>query len=391
MFLIRSMNPSYSGAMDDALPDRPLKGRGAVSNRAGRYERHTRQAIDDGWQRIAAPDASAIDAPISDAGDDTDPPSNPATVISTDTSRSVIARNDSPDIPFDRSINPYRGCEHGCIYCFARPTHAYLGFSPGLDFETRILAKPNAAALLENELRARNYWVQPIAMGTNTDPYQPIEKKMEITRGILRVLAAHGHPVTIVTKSALIMRDIDILAPMAAERLAHVMISVTTLDRDLARVMEPRASTPKRRLMAIQALNKAGIPTGVMAAPMIPGLNDAELERILEEAAAHGAHAAGYVLLRLPLEIKELFQEWLKAHAPLKAERVISLIRQTRDGALNQAQFGRRMAGSGAYAELIRQRFRQAARRLNLDRADWNLDTARFKPPPRAGDQLSLI
>jgi DNA repair photolyase len=379
--------------MDDALPDRPHKGRGAVSNRAGRYERHTRQAVDDGWRHAAspAPDSNAVDNPELLGTDDTDPPSNPATLVSADSSRSIIARNDSPDIPFDRSINPYRGCEHGCIYCFARPTHAYLGFSPGLDFETRILAKPDAAKLLESELRARHYRVQPIAMGTNTDPYQPVEKKMEITRSVLRVLAAHRHPVTIVTKSALIVRDIDILAPMAAERLAHVMISVTTLDRDLARVMEPRASTPKRRLLAIRALNQAGIPTGVMAAPMIPGLNDAELERVLEEAAAHGARAAGYTLLRLPLEIKDLFQEWLRAHAPLKAERVIGLIRQTRDGALNQAQFGRRMAGSGAYAELIRQRFRRAARRLDLDRADWNLDTTRFRPPTCAGDQLSLI
>ncbi|MBM3571840.1 MAG: PA0069 family radical SAM protein [Alphaproteobacteria bacterium] len=373
--------------MVDLLPDQARKGRGAISNRAGRFERHTRHAVDDGWR---PPDATG--AACGAGGlDETDPPSNPQTTVTTDASRTVIARNESPDIPFDRSINPYRGCEHGCIYCFARPSHSFLGFSPGLDFETRILAKPDAPELLRRELKDRHYQCRPIAMGTNTDPYQPIEKQHEITRGVLRVLAEHRHPVTIVTKSALIMRDIDILAPMAEARLAYVMISVTTLDRDLARVMEPRASTPTRRLQAIQALARAGVPTGVMVAPIIPGLNDSEIERILASATDHGARAAGYVLLRLPLEIKDLFQEWLHQHAPLRASRVLSLIRQTRDERLNHGEFGQRMVGSGEVASLIRQRFRQATRRLSLDRGDWILDTGRFRVPPGPGDQLRLL
>ncbi|MBM3601667.1 MAG: PA0069 family radical SAM protein [Alphaproteobacteria bacterium] len=376
--------------MVDTLPDRAVKGRGALSNRVGRFERHTRHAIDDGWARPGVPAPDGADkSPAVD--DETDPPSNPATIVSTDTTRTIIATNKSPDIPFDRSINPYRGCEHGCIYCFARPTHAYLGFSAGLDFETRILAKPDAAELLARELADRHYRCSAIAMGTNTDPYQPLEKNMQITRRILQVLAAHQHPVTIVTKSALIMRDIDILAPMAAKNLAHVSLSVTTLDRHLARVMEPRASTPMRRLTAIRTLAEAGIPTGVMTAPVIPGLNDSELENILKAAAAHGARSAGYVLLRLPLEIKELFEEWLRAHVPLRADRVMSLVRQTRDGALYQSQFGRRKVGSGAYADLVRQRFERAVTRFGLDRDGDELDTTLFRPPPRAGEQLNLL
>ncbi|MBV8166265.1 MAG: PA0069 family radical SAM protein, partial [Alphaproteobacteria bacterium] len=291
--------------MDQTLSDRARKGRGAVSNRGSRYDAETTVAFDDGW--------GSSDL----AGDDLPPL---RTTVSPDATRTIIARNDSPDIGFDRSINPYRGCEHGCIYCFARPTHAYLGLSPGLDFETKLTAKFDAVALLERELRAKNYQCAVMAMGTNTDPYQPIEREHRITRGILEVLAAHKHPVGIVTKSALVARDIDILAPMAAEGLCTVLLSVTTLDAELARTMEPRASTPHRRLAAIEALARAGIPTGVMAAPMIPALNDDELEAILTAARDAGAQRANMTLMRLPLEIKDLFTEWLESHAPGKAK-----------------------------------------------------------------------
>jgi DNA repair photolyase len=363
--------------MSDELPDLPRKGRGAISNRVGRYEPLTRVATDDGWGSALA-----------DA-DDCLPPL--ATTLIDDASRSVIARNDSPDLPFDRSINPYRGCEHACIYCFARPTHAYLGMSPGLDFETRIVRKPDAPALLEKELRARGYRCEALALGTNTDPYQPVERTQRITRGILEVLRDHNHPVSIVTKSALVLRDLDILAPMAARRLASVALSVTTLDGDLARRMEPRASTPRKRLEAVRALAGAGVPVAVMAAPMIPGLNDPELEAILEAAAQAGASRAAMILLRLPLEIKDLFQEWLQAHAPLRAERVLSLMRQCRDGGLYQSQWGTRMRGTGPYAALLQQRFRLACARLGLNERRWDLDTSQFRLPPRPGDQLPLL
>jgi DNA repair photolyase len=361
---------------DDTLPDLPVKGRGAVSNRVSRYFREERARTSDGW-----------DSPA----DEELPPLR--TTVLRDSTRTIIARNESPDIGFDRSINPYRGCEHGCIYCFARPTHAYLGLSPGLDFETKLLMKPDAARLLAAELRKPGYRPAVIAMGTNTDPYQPIERQYRITRGILEVLRDFNHPVGIVTKSALIRRDIDILAPMAEKRLAHAFVSITTLDRELARKMEPRAATPPRRLETIRALAEAGIPVGVMAAPMIPALNDQEMEGILEAAAAAGASAAGYTALRLPLEIKDLFTEWLEAHAPGRARHVLDLIRQMRGGALNDATWGKRMRGEGPYAELLRQRFHIARKRLGLERSKerWEFDLTLFKPPPRAGDQLSLL
>ena len=350
------------------------KGRGTLSNAVGRFEPHQRAAIDDGW---GSADEPAL--PLE-------------TSLIEDTTRTIIARNQSPDIPFDRSINPYRGCEHGCVYCFARPTHAYLGLSPGLDFESRLFYKPRAAELLRGELSKPSYRCQPMALGTNTDPYQPIERKLAITRQILEVLAEFNHPVTIVTKGALVQRDIDILAPMAARRMARVAVSITTLDRTLARRMEPRAATPERRLETIRALSEAGIPASVMAAPMIPGLNDHELEAILEAARDHGASAAGWVLLRLPLEIKDLFTEWLETNAPLRARHVLSLVRDTRHGKHNSAEWGERMRGDGAYADLIGQRFRLALKRLGLDQRERTpLDVSQFRPPPKKGDQLSLF
>jgi len=355
-----------------AADPRLLKGRGARSNESSRYDTEKRVRFDDGWNR-----------------EDEEPPPLKTEIIR-DSTRTIITRNDSPDISFDRSINPYRGCEHGCIYCFARPTHAYLGLSPGLDFESKLLVKPDAAKLLDAELRKPTYRVAVIAMGTNTDPYQPIERDLRITRSILEVLAAFKHPVGIVTKSAAITRDIDILGPMAAEGLAKVALSITTLDRKLARSMEPRAATPARRLETVRALADAGIPVAVMAAPMIPALNDDEMEAILTEAAAAGATQAGYTLLRLPLEIKDLFREWLETHEPGRGKHVMSLIRSMRGGKDYDATWGKRMTGSGPYARMIAQRFAIAARRLGLNTNRSSLDTTKFRPPPRTGDQLAL-
>ncbi len=360
--------------MVDTLPDRVRKGRGAISNAAGRYEPQARVAVDDGWEPDAEDELPVL-----------------RTHVARDATRTIISRNESPDIPFDQSINPYRGCEHGCVYCYARPTHAYLGLSPGLDFETRLFAKPDAAKLLAGELRKPGYKPMAIALGTNTDPYQPIEREHRITRQVLETLRDFGHPFSIVTKSALVLRDLDIIAPMAARNLAHVFMSVTTLDRDLARTMEPRASTPARRLDAIRGLAAAGVKVGVMAAPMIPALNDAELEAILEAARDAGATSAGYTLLRLPLELKQLFDEWLLEHEPLKRKHVLSLIRDMRGGALNHAEFGKRFTGEGAYAQMVSKRFRAARARLGLDRNDWSFDLSQFRPPPQAGDQLGLF
>jgi DNA repair photolyase len=358
---------------EDRIPDQAIKGRGAISNRTGRYEPTTRERVDDGW---ALPPEEET---------------RPDTRVLKDTSRTVIARNNSPDVGFDRSINPYRGCEHGCIYCFARPTHAYLGLSPGLDFETRILTKPDAGKLLEQELAKPGYRPAVIAMGTNTDPYQPLEKKLRITRSILEVLSECRHPVGIVTKSALIRRDIDLLAPMAEQGLAAATISLTTLDSGLSRVMEPRAASPARRLETIRALSAAGIPTGVLVAPMIPALNDREMESLLEAAVEAGARTAGYVLLRLPLEIKDLFEEWLEAHFPGRAKHVLSLVRSMRDGKLYQSEFGTRMTGTGPYADLLAKRFRLAASRLGLTRRDWQFNTSLFRPPVPKGGQFPLL
>ena len=361
---------------DDPIAEPVHKGRGALSNETSRYDTEKRIRTTDGWEAEVAAAAE----------DDALPPLR--TTLTRDATRTIIARNSSPDIGFDRSINPYRGCEHGCIYCFARPTHAYLGLSPGLDFETKILFKPEAAKLLTAELAAPKYKCAVMAMGTNTDPYQPVERELKVTRQILRVLSDFNHPVGIVTKNHLVTRDIDILADMARRNLAEVFLSVTTLDRDLARAMEPRASTPQRRLDAIRALATAGIPVGVMTAPMIPGLNDHEMETILDAAVDAGALRAGYVPLRLPLEIKELFEEWLKTHRPDRTERVLSLIRQMRGGQLYDAEFGSRMRGEGPLALLLSQRFAAAVKRLGLNRLGNRLDTAAFHVPESARTAL---
>jgi DNA repair photolyase len=353
------------------------RGRGAISNRSGRYEKTGRVLVDDGWDDGWRPEDG--------------PPPPIRTELIYDTTRSIIARNRSPDISFDRSINPYRGCEHGCIYCFARPTHAYLGLSPGMDFESRILAKPDAAALLAKELSAPGYVPRVIAMGTNTDPYQPLEKKLRVTRSILEVLRDFRHPVAIVTKSPLILRDLDILSEMADQGLAKAALSVTTLDRKLARMMEPRAGTPGRRLQAIAGLAEAGIPAGVMFAPAIPALNDQEMESVLRAAAEAGARSAGYVLLRLPLEIKDLFREWLQANVPGRAAHVMSLVRQMRGGKDYDSQWNSRMRGTGPYAEFMARRFHMAVKRLGLNQPSAPLRVDRFRRPPQKGEQLSLL
>lgn len=360
--------------MVDAMPDRPRRGRGAVSNPTGRFEPHQRAVVDDGWARDVADDPPPL-----------------TTVLSVDTSRKIIARNDSPDVPFDRSINPYRGCEHGCVYCFARPSHAYLGLSPGLDFETRLFYKPDAAKLLAAELRRPGYKPATIAIGANTDPYQPVERKLGLTRAVLQVLSDFNHPAGLITKSALVTRDLDILADMARRSLAHVCISVTTLDERLARTLEPRAARPRRRLEAIRQVAAAGVPVAVLSSPMIPGLNDTEMERILEAAAAAGATSASYTLIRLPLEIAGLFEEWLNTHAPDRADKVLNRIRRMRGGNLYEASFGRRMRGSGTEADLLSDRFAAACRRLGLGPRGFLLDNSRFAPPPAKGDQLSLL
>ncbi len=360
--------------MDMPATPMPRKGRGAVTNQSGRFETERRVAFDDGW------------------GTADRPPMPLTTRLSVDATRTIIARNDSPDIAFDRSINPYRGCEHGCVYCYARPSHAYLGLSPGLDFESRIFYKPQAAALLAAELGKKGYNCRPIALGSNTDPYQPAERKLGITRAILEVLRDFRHPVTIVPKSALVQRDIGILAEMAAQRLAMVSVSITPLDRALARSMEPRAATPERRLETIAALAAAGVPTAVMAAPMIPALNDSELEQILERARGAGALAAHYTMLRLPLELKALFKEWLEQHAPQKSRHVLSLVAQSHGGRLYDSAWSKRMTGGGPYAEMLSARFDRACRRLGFaPRNIQTLDASRFRPPPRPGDQLSLL
>ncbi len=348
------------------------RGRGAGLNPSGRFEPQQREAFDDGWQNWEEL-----------------PPFK--TEVQVEKPRTAITRNESPDIPFDRSINPYRGCEHGCIYCFARPTHAYMGLSAGLDFEAKLFAKPDAAKLLERELAKPGYKPRVIAIGTNTDPYQPIEKEWRIMRQILEVLNKANHPVAIVTKSALVMRDIDILKEMAARNLVRVGLSVTTLDRKLARAMEPRAATPPRRLEAIQALSEAGIRTSIMVAPIIPALNDHEIERILDAGKAAGALEASYVILRLPLEVSPLFRDWLLQHYPDRYRHVMSLIRSMRGGKDYDAEFGKRMKGAGPYAWQISRRFEMATRRLDLTRRNIALRDDLFVPPDGSGVQLSLL
>jgi DNA repair photolyase len=360
------------GVLDAAIDGERRRGRGAVTNSSGRYEPHAKVAFDDGWQSLEEL-----------------PPFK--TYVTEERARKIISRNESPDIGFDRSINPYRGCEHGCIYCYARPTHAYQGLSPGLDFESRLFVKPDAPELLARELSDPSYRPRTIAMGTNTDPYQPIEKKWQVTRRILEVLRDAGHPVGIVTKSALVTRDIDILAEMAKKNLAKVAVSITTLDHKLARAMEPRAATPQRRLATLRALSNAGIPTAVMVAPIIPAINDAEIERILDAAAAAGALGAGYVTLKMPFEIKDLFREWLREHFPDKEKHVISLVRDLHGGKDYDSTWGKRQTGSGPYAWSIGRRFELACERLGLNKRRSRLTTAHFHPPGANRRQLDLF
>ena len=348
-----------------------LRARGARANTAGRFEAHAAEAVDDGWQ--AEPGAA------------------PATEITEERPRRAITRNDSPDIPFERSLNPYRGCEHGCIYCYARPTHAWLGLSPGLDFETRLIARPEMPDVLARELARPGYTPAPIAIGTTTDPYQPAERDRGLMRAVLRVLADHRHPLTITTRGALIERDLDILAPMAAEGLVHVAISLTTLDAGLARRMEPRAPAPARRITAIRRLSAAGVPVRAMIAPVIPALTDHEIEALLAEAAGAGARAADWTLLRLPHEVAALFSEWLADARPDRAGRVMNRLREMRGGRDNDPRFGVRMRGEGVHAELLDRRFHIARRRLGLADGLPALRRDLFAVPPRAGDQLSLF
>lgn len=347
------------------------RGRGAGSNATGRFEAAQREAVDDGWE--LEEEARTL-----------------RTELRLERPRSALTRNISPDVPFDRSINPYRGCEHGCIYCFARPSHAYLNLSPGLDFETKLIARPGIGAVLERELRRKGYDVAPVAIGTNTDPYQPVEAEQRVMREVLEVLAAFNHPVTIVTKGTLIERDLDILAPMAARGLTHVGISVTTLDDSISREMEPRAPRPARRLQVIERLARAGVPVRVMVAPVVPGLTDDETEAILTAAAAAGARAASWIMLRLPREVSPLFRDWLGTHYPERAARVMGRVRDLHGGQDYDPEWGRRMRGTGPWADLARQRFDRAARRLGLDAPVPKLRCDLFAPPPRPGDQLSL-
>ena len=351
--------------------ERVLKGRGATLNPPGRFARALSQAVDDGWYREATPDSVA-------------------TEVRAEAARTVIARNDSPDIPFAQSINPYRGCEHGCVYCYARPSHAYVDLSPGLDFETRLFYKADAARLLRAELARPGYRCMPIMLGANTDPYQPVEKRLRVTREILEVLLQLRHPLTVITKGALVLRDLDLLQEFASLNLVRVTVSLTTLDPELKRTLEPRAASPQARLRVIRALADAGVPVGVLTAPMIPAVNDAELEALLAAAAGAGATRAGYVLLRLPHEVKDLFRAWLEQHLPLRAAHVMSLIRQARDGRDNDPRFGQRMRGSGPWATMLRARFELARKRLGLSgERDPDLDTTSFCPP-RGSSQLEL-
>ena len=347
-----------------------VKGRGATLQIEGRFESATRERFDDGWG----------------TDDEELPPFK--TTVTVEQARSVIQRHDSPDIPFDQSLNAYRGCEHGCIYCYARPSHAYLNLSPGLDFESKLFVKRDAARLLRTELAKPSYRCEVIALVSNTDPYQPIEREWKITRQILDVLAECRHPLSIVTKSALIERDLDLLVQLARDNLVQVFVSVTTLDAELARKLEPRASSPRRRLQAMQKLNEAGVPCGVLVAPVIPFLTDAELEAVLQASYEHGARSAGYTLLRLPYELKDLFKDWLSTHYPLKAEHVMSRLRQMRGG--NDSEPGSRFRGSGLFADLLEQRFSIACGRLGFNRNRVLLDTGRFRPPARKG-QLNLF
>jgi DNA repair photolyase len=360
--------------MSNLPPDSPIKGRGALTNRSSRF---------DSWSRTPE-----LESEVSEPSEFAPGPLK--TEVREDPARSIISRNQSPDIPFEQSINPYKGCEHGCVYCYARPTHAYLGLSAGLDFETKLFYKANAAQLLAAELSKPGYRPSPIALGANTDPYQPIEKRLQTTRSLLQILSEFQHPLTIVTKSALVERDLDILAPMARLGLVRIYFSIATLDQDIARRMEPRAAAPARRLEAIQRVTAAGVPAGVLVAPVVPALTDKDIEAVLEAAATAGASDAGYVLLRLPREVRDLFVEWLEQHYPLRAKHVMSLLQQMRDGKDNDPDFGTRMRGTGLFADLIRRRFESAVRRLHLNSERSSLDSRLFRVPAPTTGQLQL-
>ncbi|HEY9130198.1 MAG TPA: PA0069 family radical SAM protein [Dyella sp.] len=359
-----------------STPPQAYKGRGAASNPEGRFETIRHHAEDDGWQHALL--------------DETQP--RPRTKVTEERARSVISHNDSPDIRFSQALNPYRGCEHGCIYCFARPSHSYLNLSPGLDFETKLRAKSNLAEVLRLELGKKSYRISPINIGSNTDPYQPVERRWRLTRAALEVLAECHHPCTIVTKNALVERDIDILAAMARENLVLVFVSINSLDNHLAAKLEPRASAPHRRIKAIAALREAGIPVGVLVSPMIPALNDRDMEAVLEQAAAAGAKRAGYTTVRLPYELKALFREWLALHVPQRAEHVMSLIQQMHGGKDYKADFGTRMRGEGVFAQMIKKRFEVACRKFGFNEADGvQLDCSRFVPPREPSPQGDLF
>lgn len=367
-------NKDTTSATPDKLPPTQLlaRGRGANVNMAPRFDRYRVEDFDDGWRADPQPEQIR-------------------THITEEVARSIITTNTSPDISFNKSINPYRGCEHGCSYCFARPAHAYMGLSPGLDFETRLFAKINAPALLEKELRHKNYTPEVIALGANTDPYQPAEKEYRLTRRILKILDQFNQPVAIVTKSATISRDLDILSSMAERGLVKVAMSVTTLDPKLARLMEPRAASPDLRLKTLERLSAAGIPTTVMVAPIIPGLNDDELEKILGSCVNRGVLEAGYIMLRLPLEVRDIFINWLETHYPDRASKVLSLIRTSRGGKDNSSTWGERMTGSGPYAWALGRRFQLACARMDINLERFKLTTSLFMPPPQPGDQLDLF
>lgn len=375
---------AHRGKVDEAthnlVRSGPIKGRGAASYVRGRFEKTVAEAEDDGWGSVYAGDEDATG---------TAPPKLP-TQVTEERARSIVSRNASPDIPFSQSLNPYRGCEHGCVYCFARPSHAYLDLSPGLDFETKLYAKTNAAELLRREFARKGYRCSPISLGINTDAYQPIERRWRITRQLLEVFAEHRHPVSLITKSALIQRDLDLLAPMARDGLVTVYVSITSLDNRLSSKLEPRAAAPHTRLKTVQALHEAGVPVGTMVAPVIPMITDVEIERILEAAHEHGARAAGYVLLRLPHELKEVWREWLALHYPERAAHVMSLVRQMRGGKDYDSAYGTRMRGEGPFADLIAMRFAKAYKRIGLGRLPA-LDVSKFQPPRPVSPQRELF
>ncbi|WP_116521273.1 PA0069 family radical SAM protein [Achromobacter insuavis] len=384
-----------AGSGSPAAAPAALRGRGAVTNVRHRFQKDDREQVDDGWSTSGLPadfvDAVPNTSVIPILPDVRRAPAAPKTTVTAEEARKILSRNDSPDIPFDVAVNPYRGCEHGCVYCYARPTHSYLGYSPGLDFETRLVAKANAVEALRAEISRPGYKPSPINIGSATDAYQPIERDWRLTRGMLELMLETRHPVTIVTKNALVARDLDLLAALAEHKLVVVYMSITTLDADMARTLEPRAAAPWRRLEAVRNLTAAGVPVGVLVAPVIPFINDDAMEHILQESKAAGAHYASYTVIRLPWEVKTLFEDWLNAHYPDRAQRVLHRIEDLRNGRRNDPNFGSRMRGTGIWADLLRQRFAVATRKLGLNRHRLALDCDRFQPPAPAGGSAALF